>query len=259
MSRRRGVALAARVAGSAVILAAASGRLPHLVVTQAAVSALLTLVVAPLWLLDRSEPAAAPKHAGISPLTVSPFLAVFLMAAGTISVQLPPVVAVLSEGGLITALALSLLLLGAIAFWSVLIAPARVTGIAACGYVVIGGLPISMPAMFLILSPRDIYTGLHAAAPPIIGPMNDQLFAGFILFAAVKIAIWTVATIVFFAAARESAGPDDDDGGLVVPAGPTIPALPAVPDWVLGLATDAPTADEPVAAPPVEKERVGGQ
>jgi cytochrome c oxidase assembly factor CtaG len=248
MSQRRGLALAARFAGPAVILAAASGKLPHLVVIQAAISTLLTLVVAPLWLLDRSERAAAASH-----FTISPFLAVFLMAAGTISVQLPPVVAVLSEGGLITALALSALLLGAIAFWSVLIAPARVSGIAACGYVVIGGLPISMPAIFLIMSPRDLYAGFHAAAPPLIGAMNDQLYAGLILFAAVKITIWTVASIVFFAAARESAAPDDDDGGLPVEAGP------AVPRWVLGLAADAPTADEPVPVALVDKETAGAR
>jgi hypothetical protein len=248
MSRRRGLELVARVAGPAVILAAASGKLPHLVATQAAISTLLTLVVAPLWLLDRSERAAAESH-----FTISPFLAVFLMAAGTISVQLPAVVAVLSDGGLITALALSALLLAAIAFWSVLIAPARVSGIAACGYVVIGGLPISMPAMFMILSSRDLYAGFHAAAPPLIGAMDDQLYAGFLLFASVKIAIWAVASIVFFAAARESAAPDDDDGGLPVPAGPTVPG------WVLGLASGAPTADEPVPVAPVEKETAGAR
>jgi cytochrome c oxidase assembly factor CtaG len=251
MSRRHALARGARVAGLVVILAAASGKLPHLVVTQAAISTLLTLVVAPLWLLDRSERAHGEGRRAMPAFTVSPFLAVFLMAAGTISVQLPPVVTVLSEGGPITAVALSLLLLGAIAFWSVLIAPARVSGIAACGYVVIGGLPISMPAMFMIFSPRDLYAGFHAATPPSIGAMNDQLYAGFILFAAVKITIWTVASIVFFAAARESAAPDDDDGGLPVPAGPTVPG------WVLGLAADAPTAEEPVPVTIVEKEPVG--
>jgi hypothetical protein len=119
--------------------------------------------------------------------------------------------------------------------------------------VVIGGLPISMPAMFMILSSRDLYAGFHAAAPPLIGAMNDQLYAGLILFAAVNITIWTVASIVFFAAARESAAPDDDDGGLPVPAGPMVPG------WVLGLATDAPTADEPVPVALVEKETAGAR
>jgi cytochrome c oxidase assembly factor CtaG len=258
MSRRRALALAARVAGAAIILAATTGKLPHLVVTQAAISTLLTLVVAPLWLLDRSEPAHEGKTK-VSPLTVSPFLAVFLMAAGTVGIQLPPVVAAVSDGGLITALALIALLLGAIAFWSVLIAPARVSGIAACGYIVIGGLPISMPAMLLILSPRDLYAGFHAATPPVIGAMNDQLFSGFILFAAVKITIWTVASIAFFAAARESAAPDDDDGGLTIPKVPVVPARPALPQWVMGLASDAPTSDEPVPARLVEKETAGAR
>jgi len=257
MSWRRGLALSVRAAGVAVIVAATSGKLPHLVVTQAAISVVLTMMVAPLWLLDRAEPPGAGSGSYSSKFTVSPFLAVFLMAAGTIGVQLPPVVAVLTEGGLPTALALTALLLGAIAFWSVLVAPARVSGIAACGYVVIGGLPISMPAMFMILSPRDLYADLHAGSPPLIGAMNDQLYAGFILFAAMKITIWTVASIVFFAAAAESASPEDDDGGLLVPAGPTVPARPEVPSWVLGLATDAPTADEPLPVPVGERETAG--
>ena len=55
MSWRGGVTLSARLAGVAVIIAASTGRLPHMVLTQAAISAFLTMAVAPLWLLDRSE------------------------------------------------------------------------------------------------------------------------------------------------------------------------------------------------------------
>jgi hypothetical protein len=249
MSWRRRVSLVARIAGVAVIIAATTGRLPHLVLTQAAISAFLTMAVAPLWLLDRGEqgPAHRPRW------SIPAFPAVTLIAAGTIAVQLPAAVNILSEGGAVAAVALSALLLGAIAFWSVVVPPARIRGLGACGYVVIGGVPISMPAMFLILSQRDLYAGFHASHAPAIGAINDQLFAGFILFAAVKIAIWAVASCVFFAAAGEASPAYDDDGGRPVPAGPNLPG------WVLGLAADSPTTDEPrpIPAPVSEREKVG--
>src|ERR1700730_9684662 len=160
MSWRRLVAMVARVAGVAVILAATTGKLPHLVAVHAAITALLSMVAAPLWLLDRTGRDADPRPRWGIPA----FPAVTLMALGTHAVQLPAAASLLSDGGLLTALVLAVLLAGSLAFWSVVVPPARVKGLAACGYVVIGGVPISLPSMFLILSPRDIYSALHAAS-----------------------------------------------------------------------------------------------
>jgi hypothetical protein len=247
VSWRRPVALAARIAGVAVILAATTGKLPHLVVVHAAVTALLSMVVAPLWLLDRTgkEPRPGPRWG------IPAFPAVTLMALGTNAVQLPAAASLLSDGGLPTALVLAALLAGSLAFWSVVVPPARVKGLAACGYVIIGGVPISLPSMFLILSPRDIYAAFHAASPPAIGALNDQLYAGFILFVAVKLSIWAVGSCVFFAAAAaESAASDDDDDG-----GRPVPVEPKLPGWVRQLSADSPTADEPAVAAVAEREK----
>jgi hypothetical protein len=238
--------LAARIAAVAVIIAAASGKLPHLVVVHATITAFLSMVAAPLWLLDRTgrEADRRPRWG------IPAFPAVTLIALGTNAVQLPGAAGLVSDGGLPTALVLAALLAGSLAFWSVVVPPARIKGLAACGYVVIGGVPISLPAMFLILSPRDIYSAFHAASPPAIGAMNDQLYAGFILFAAVKIAIWVVGSCVFFAAAAESAASDDDDdGGRLVPVDPTLPG------WVMALSAGSPTAEEPAVAAAREREK----
>jgi len=84
----------------------------------------------------------------------------------------------------------------------------------------------------------------------------DQLYAGFILFAAVKIAIWVVGSCVFFAAANaESAAADDDDGGRPVPVEPKLPG------WVRELTADSPTAEEPAvtAVAKAERETVGAR
>ena len=197
--------------------------------------------------------AARPYRQGSRPpaaLGIPAFPAVTLMALGTNAVQLPAAASLLSDGGLPTALVLGALLAGSLAFWSVVVPPARVKGLAACGYVLIGGVPISLPAMFMILSPRDIYAAFHAASPPAIGALNDQLYAGFILFAAVKIAIWVVGSCVFFAAAAESAAADDDDDG-----GRPVPVEPKLPGWVMELSASSPTADEPAVAAVGEREK----
>src|SRR5258708_10801073 len=94
---RRRLSLAAKVLAALVITAAASGKLPHLVLTQAVISTVLALVVAPLWLLGR--PQSGPGSRGWS--RVPPFLAVGTIAAGTIAIQLPPVVAGIHDGGVV--------------------------------------------------------------------------------------------------------------------------------------------------------------
>jgi hypothetical protein len=237
--------MAARVAAVSVIALGATGKLPHLVLTQAIVSALLSMVLAPMWLLD---PGGGRWLARTRRLT--PYLAVFLVAAGTIAIQLPGVVGVVSEGGPVTVLALSALLAGSIAFWSMVMPPhPPVSGIAAAGYVIIGGIPISMPAMFLVLVPYDIYRGFHAAGATPIDGHTDQLLAGFLLFAVVKTVILAFASILFFAAAarEETEADDDDDDRDGAPVEP-----PVVPGWVMELEAGGPLAEEP--APEVARE-----
>lgn len=242
---RRGLGWTGRLLGATLILAAASGRLPHLVLTQAVVSSLLTMVAAPLSLLDRTTGASRRRW------SITAFPAVALMSAGTVASQAPPVVAAIGEGGLLTVAALGVLLLMAIGFWSVIIPPARLQGLHAVGYMLLGSLPISMPAMFLIMLPRDIYTAFHAAAPGPLSAMDDQTFAGFVLFAFVKVTLFVAFTILFLSAlAQRVEGEDGDDRAG---AGKEPPNLPG---WVKALLSGEPTVDEPAAdRRPVEVTR----
>lgn len=227
-----------------VILAAVSGKLPHLVLTQAIVISLLTMVAAPLSLLDRAS--GTPRRRWSIPA----FPAVALMSVGTVASQLPPVVGVIGEGGPVTALALGALLLMALGFWSVVMPPARLTGLYAAGYVVAGSLPISMPAMFLIMLPRDIYTAFHAAAASPLAPMDDQTFAGFVLFVFVKITLFVAFSCLFLSAIAERVEDDRDGDGDRERSQP-----PSLPGWVRQLFGDQPTVEEP--APRVRREGVG--
>jgi hypothetical protein len=159
----------------------------------------------------------------------------------TVAAQLPPAVTALSRGGAITLVALTLQLLLAIAFWSVVIPLGyRLRGLLAAGYVLLGGVFIRMPAMLLILLPHDIYASFHASAPSTIDPMTDQVVSGFILFAAVKLAIFTVFTVIFRAAFEDPGETHDGDDG-----GSEVAAPPDVPLWALRLSEGAPTVAEP--------------
>jgi cytochrome c oxidase assembly factor CtaG len=226
----------ALIAGAALIALAATGLLPHLLVTQALLTAILTMVIAPLCLIGRRQrPGSRP------PFSASPFYAIFLVSAGTIALQLPAVVSPVSRGGLITILALTALLLGAVAFWSVVIAPRpRVAGVRAAGYVIVGGVPISMPALFLIIAPRDLYSAFHASLPAALDPHVDQMLSGFVLFTAVKVVIFIVASVIFFAAANETSASGPDQGGSAPDAG-----RPHLPDWARRLGPGSPAVEEP--------------
>ena len=219
-----------------LVAAAATGFLPRLVAVHAFISAILTMCLAPLWLLDHGTLGRLRRVASKFPLP-----AVMLVGAGTIAVQLPGVVTWMSGGGLPALAGFAGLMACALVFWAVVIGGApRLTGLAAGGYVIGGGLPISMPAMLLILIPRDVYSGLHAAAPPAIGGLTDQLLAGMFLFASVKIAIFAVFTAVFLKAAGEVSADDDDGGG-----GRPQRTPPQLPGWVRAIYNGAPTVDEP--------------
>jgi hypothetical protein len=233
---RRRLAWSGRILGVAVIAVAASGALPHLVLTQAVLSAVLTMLVAPLCLLDRADGASRRRW------SIPAFPAVTLMSIGMIGAQLPPVVAVIGQGGPVTALAMAGLLLLALGFWSVVMPPARIRGLMAAGYVVMGSLPISMPAMFILMLPRDIYTAFHAGAAGPLAPMDDQIYSGFVLFAFVKITLFVAFSVLFlkaFADRIEDGGTDRGDGRGQEP--------PALPGWVRGLLRGEPTVDEPAA------------
>jgi hypothetical protein len=241
---RRRLAWAGRLFAAAVIVVAVSGKLPHLVLTQAIVSSLLTMVAAPLCLLDRASGASRRRW------SLPAFPAVALMSVGMVVSQLPPVVGFIGEGGPVTALALVAMLVMALGFWSVVMPPARLSGMIAAGYVVAGSLPISMPAMFLIMLPRDIYTAFHAAGPGPLAPMDDQTFSGFVLFAFVKITLLVAFSCLFLSAVADRV--EDDRGGEGERERRQPPDLPG---WVRELLRGEPTVEEPV--PQVRRERVG--
>jgi cytochrome c oxidase assembly factor CtaG len=205
------------------------------------VSALLTMVIAPLILLDRVP--GQPRSRWEPP----PLLACLLLGIATVALQSPTAIGVMSRGGLVPLLALAAMLVMSLGFWSVVLPLGdRLGGMLAAGYVLFGGVLISMPATLIILVPTDIYAAFHAQEASTVAPLTDQVVSGFILFAAVKIAVFTVFTVIFRDATREIAAEERDGDG-----GSRVPPPPDVPDWALRLSEGAPTTAEPRPRPAV--------
>ena len=237
---RRALALAGRILAGGIVVAGVSGRLPHLVLTQAILTSVLAMIAAPLALLDRKTDPSRRTW------SVPAFPALVAMCVGSIFLEAPPVVAVVGEGGIVTAGALLVLLAVALAFWSVVMPPARLRGLPAAAYVIAGSLPISMPAMFLLTMPRDIYGAFHAAAASPLPGLLDQIYAGFVLFAVVKISMFVAFTFLFLSAAAEKAedGPEDSGGDREARRPPNVPG------WVRALLDGEPTIAEPAVPAP---------
>jgi hypothetical protein len=172
-----------------------------------------------------------------------------LFGIATVAVQMPDAVTLIDRGGAPAAAVLVALALVSMVFWTSVVAPqARLSGLAAGGYVVLGGVPIGVPPLLLVMLPRDIYAQLHQLYPPPFDPVGDQRIAGFVLLATVKIAILTAFSAIFFAAAAEESHGEGGDGREVTPG-------PSLPGWAEGLGPDSPAVEEP--APLVAAGRPG--
>jgi cytochrome c oxidase assembly factor CtaG len=233
---RRAAAVTARTAAVVMMLAGASGLLPRLILSQAVLIASLTMVAAPLSLLDR------PATRWLQRL--GPLPSCLVVGTSAIVIQLPAPASVVGGGGPFALAAYAVLFASAVAFWAVVVPqPARLNGLYAAGYVIAGSVPLSMPALLLMMVPTDLYAGYHAQSPPLIAAMTDQLLAGFVLFATVKVSVFTAFTAIFRAAAREVPADGAGPGGGEHPPGP-----PELPDWARGLGPASLSVEEPVPA-----------
>jgi cytochrome c oxidase assembly factor CtaG len=237
---------AGRLLALALIAAAILGALPRLVLVQAVLTALLTMGAAPLAVLDVDG--SAPWHAALR-RAARPARAFLLFGVATFAVQMPPVLTEVARGGVPALAGLVALALVGMLFWTCVVAPgASLGGLAAGGYVVLGGVPIGVPPLLLVMLPQDIYPQLHRLYPPPIDALSDQRIAGFILLATVKIAILAAFSAIFFAAAAEESR--GGGGGGAEGSG-----RPSLPGWAAGLGPDSPAVEEPV--PEARPEPVG--
>jgi putative membrane protein len=161
--------------------------------------------------------------------------------------QVPVPVAAMAQSPAMHQLAHLSLLVSAICLWYPVVRPLGVPGsisrIGRIGYLLLAGVPPTIPGMILVLARRPLYAVYPGAFG--LSALEDQQLAGLVLFGTAKlalvagtlVAIWQLLT-------PEAEPPDDRDRGGRRPVEPLAPA------WLKRL-------DEPLPAEPAVRLRVG--
>jgi putative membrane protein len=162
------------------------------------------------------------------------------------AVQAPAVVEAASRSWAFSALTLLAFLTAAVLFWWPVLRPAAEGGIspiAKIGYLLIAGVPVTIPGVILAFSPRLLYPGARAAGAFGLTPLADQQLAGLVLFGGAKVILVGLTFVILW---RMLAAADPPDEGWDE-AGRQPAPLPA-PDWYRRLEQDLPAEPAPTPA-----------
>jgi len=140
------------------------------------------------------------------------------------------------------------LLAAGLCFWWPVIDPVeglarRLEPIAKGGYLVLAGVPPTLPGVVLALSQHPIYSGYTAV---------DQQYAGLVLFGTTKFALLLSLTIILFHLLREGEGGNGSDGEQ----DDTRLGPPGIPAWLHWLRASAELPEEAV---PVRRARASAR
>ncbi len=157
--------------------------------------------------------------------------------------QVPGPVAAMTRDPAVHQLGHLSLLISAVCLWYPVVRPLGVPGsisrMGRIGYLLLAGVPPTIPGMVLVLARRPLYAAYPGAAG--LSALEDQQLAGLVLFGTAKlalvagtlVAIWQLLT-------PEADRPEDGDGGSHAPVEP-----PVAPAWLSRL--DGPLPAEPPA------------
>jgi len=155
--------------------------------------------------------------------------------------QVPGPVAAMTEHPAVHLLGHLSLLVSAICLWYPVVRPLGVPGsisrIGRIGYLLLAGVPPTIPGMILVLARRPLYAGYPGAFG--LSALEDQQLAGLVLFGTAKLALVAGTLVAIWQLLTPQAEPPDDgDGGGRQPVEP-----PVAPAWLSRL-------DEPLPAEP---------
>jgi cytochrome c oxidase assembly factor CtaG len=159
--------------------------------------------------------------------------------------QLPQAVTVIMAQPAIHQLAHLSLLGSAICLWYPVLRPLGVPGsisrIGRVGYLLLAGVPPTIPGVVMVLARHPLYVAYHGATG--LSPLEDQQLAGLLLFGTAKLALVAGTLVAIWQLLAPDADPPDDGGDLrPIPIEP-----PAMPAWLTRL--DEPLPAEPPARP----------
>lgn len=161
--------------------------------------------------------------------------------------QLPEPVRVMMQSLAVHQLAHLSLLASAVCLWYPVVRPLRGPGslsrIARVGYLLLAGVPPTIPGMVLVLARRPLYAAYAGAGG--LSALEDQQLAGLLLFGTAKLALVAGTLVAIWQLLTPDGEPPDDRGDRdLTPIEP-----PVAPAWLRRL-------DDPLPAEPPAPARV---
>lgn len=241
--------------GTALLLPAATHNLGKPLTMHTAQHVLLVLVVPALWLLAvRAARWRSPRGRWRRPLRLvtHPVATLLHFNAAVVVWHLPVVYEQAQRRPSLHALMLGALVLAGLCFWWPVIDPlhavAPLEPIGKLGYLVIAGVPPTVPGVLLALA--------HAPLYPSYPALDDQQYSGLLLFGTAKFVLLTSMAVVFLHLFRGGGGdePREREEIALTPPGPQ-----GLPAWVRLLEQPDPALrSEPAARALNARWRRGG-
>jgi cytochrome c oxidase assembly factor CtaG len=170
-------------------------------------------------------------------LLTHPVVGMFAFNATLIAVQAPAMVLAMASSALVGAAAQCAFLLAAILFWWPILRPQAAGGLSPMskiGYLLIAGVPPTIPGLVLAISPHLLYP--RSAGAFGLTPLEDQQLAGLLLFGTAKLILLTVTFVILWRLL--DAQRDAPDGGWDQPGIVVTP--PPAPAWFARLEEELP-------------------
>jgi cytochrome c oxidase assembly factor CtaG len=184
---------------------------------------LLLALIVPLFAYGAGSLVRGPFAAGFHPVLGIATLNIVLFGS-----QLPAVMDLASRSLLFREAAQAAFIAGALLFWWPIVRPAGLTAIAKIGYLMVAGVPPTIPGITLALSHHLFYQAYHS--------LDDQQLAGLLLFGTAKFAlVFGTFVILWRMLTPEPEPPDWTDGPA--DAGDVPPQAPA---WLRRLDEELP-------------------
>jgi cytochrome c oxidase assembly factor CtaG len=154
----------------------------------------------------------------------------------------PPVLDAVNRSAALNASVHLVFLLAAMGFWWPLMRPDGMSPIAKVGYLLIAGVPPTIPGVLLGFSHRVLYASYaNPGFGP--GPLEDQQLAGLFLFGTAKFVLLTVTFVILWRMLAPEAEPPDDERNQE-----SVPDLPpSAPIWLTRLDEELPAEPAPAS------------
>jgi putative membrane protein len=171
---------------------------------------------------------ASPRFPVRFSITLQSVLGILALNVALFGWQLPPVLDATTHALWLRELAPLVFMLAAFLFWQPIVRPDGLSAIAKIGYLMVAGVPPTIPGITLAFSHHLLY--------PAFRSIEDQQLAGLLLFGTAKLALVSGTFVILWRMLTpEAEPPDRDDWRTKVDDAP-----PTAPAWLARLDEELP-------------------